>query len=136
MIPCLPAGRLIPDTKKAMKKIYISILLLTGLLLTFSAEAQIKIGTNGANIAPASLLELESANQGLLLPRMANTTAIDALNPPIGMMIYITTEPSGVYIKKASGWEYLTGFLSGSAFFNSITVTGAVTAGSFSGPLN
>lgn len=118
-----------------MKKIYLSILLLTGLFLTFSAEAQIKIGTNGANIAPASLLELESANQGLLLPRMANTTAIDALNPPIGMLVYITTEPSGLYVRKTTGWEYLTGFLSGNAFFNSVTVSGAVTATNFSGPL-
>src|SRR5690606_11652953 len=86
-------------------------------------------------ISPASLLELESVNQGLLIPRMPNTTAIDALNPPNGMLIYITTEPSGLYIKKATGWEYLTGLLGGNGFFNSLTVSGAVTAGSFSGPL-
>ncbi len=121
-----------------MKKTYQSFLTLLGLIIIFSAgtaQAQLKIGTNGANIAPASLLELESANQGLLIPRMANTVAIDALNPPEGMLIYITTAPSGLYVRKATAWEYLTGFLSGNAFFNSVTVTGAVTAGSFSGPL-
>jgi hypothetical protein len=124
-----------------MHKFYSSTLwfkfLFTGILsiLISTASSQIKIGNNGTIISPASLLELESRTQGLLIPRMENTTAIDALNPPTGMMVYITTEPSGLYIKKASGWEYLSGFLGGNAVFNSIRTTGAITAGSFSGPL-
>ena len=119
-------------------KPYISGLLLTALIIAFSASstlAQIKIGTNGAIIAPASLLELESANQGFLLPRMANTIAIDALNPPNGMMIYKTTDPAGLYIRKNNQWEYITGSMNGDAVFNSVTVNGPVTALSFSGPL-
>jgi hypothetical protein len=111
--------------------------LLTGIIsvLAGSVNAQIKIGNNGTNISPASLLELESTDRGLLIPRMANTTAIDALNPPEGMLIYRTTAPAGLYVRKATQWEYLTGFASGNAFFNNVTVSGAVTAGSFSGPL-
>lgn len=122
-----------------MRNTYLSFLILTGLFLTISAghiNAQVKIGDNGTVIAPASLLELESTNRGFLLPRMANTTAIDALNPPTGMLIYITTEPSGVYVRKANGWEYLSGFLGGNGVFNSLTVSGNATAGSFTGPLN
>ncbi|MEJ7780820.1 MAG: hypothetical protein WKF68_14650 [Daejeonella sp.] len=115
------------------------ILILTGLISVFSTghvNAQVKIGTNGATIAPASLLELESANQGLLLPRMADTVAINALNPPNGMLIYLTKVPSvGLYVRKVNGWEFLTGSLGGNANFTSVTVSGAVTAGSFSGPL-
>ena len=119
-------------------KPYISGLLLAALIIAFSASstlAQIKIGTNGTIIAPASLLELESANQGFLLPRMANTVAIDALNPPNGMMIYKTTDPAGLYIRKNNQWEYITGSMNGDAMFNSVTVNGPVTALSFSGPL-
>jgi hypothetical protein len=126
-----------------MRNTYVSsfclILILTGLfsiLRTDSANAQIKIGTNGATIAPSSLLELESANQGLLLPRMADTVAINALNPPNGMLIYLTKVPAvGLYVRKVTGWEYLTGSLGGNANFTSVTVSGTVTAGSFSGSL-
>ena len=110
-------------------------LMLTGIFFLSKASAQIKIGTNGNNIQPSSLLELESANQGFLLPRMANTIAIDALNPPNGMMIFRTTDPAGLYIRKNNQWEYITGFQNGDAVFNSLTVNGPVTALSFSGPL-
>jgi hypothetical protein len=110
-------------------------LMLAGIFFLGKATAQIKIGTNGNNIQPSSLLELESANQGFLLPRMPNTIAIDALNPPNGMMIYRTTDPAGLYIRKNNQWEYITGSLNGDAVFNSLTVNGPVTALSFSGPL-
>lgn len=110
-------------------------LMLAGIFFLGEATAQIKIGTNGNNIQPSSLLELESANQGFLLPRMANTIAIDALNPPNGMMIYKTTDPAGLYIRKNNQWEYITGSMNGDANFNSVTVNGPVTAISFSGPL-
>lgn len=110
-------------------------LILAGIFLLDTATAQIKIGTNGNNIQPSSILELESANQGFLLPRMANTIAIDALNPPNGMMIYRTTDPAGLYIRKNNQWEYITGFLNGDAVFNALTVNGPVTALTFSGPL-
>jgi len=121
-------------------KSYTTGLLLAATIIIFSAGsslAQIKIGTNGTTIAPASLLELESANQGLLLPRMADTAAINALNPPNGMLIYLTKVPAvGLYVRKVTGWEYLTGSLGGNGNFNSLTVAGTVTAGNFTGPLN
>jgi uncharacterized membrane protein len=88
----------------------------TALLLAFfafHADAQVKIGTNGNIIAPASILELESTNQGLLLPRLADTAAINALNPPNGMLIYLTKAPAvGLYVRKVTGgvgfWEWLS----------------------------
>jgi hypothetical protein len=107
------------------------------MLLMNEADAQIKIGTNGSIIAPSSILELESANQGLLLPRLADTVGINALSPPNGTMIYLTKSPAiGLYVRKVTGWEYLTGSLGGNGNFNSLTVANTVTAGSFSGPLN
>ncbi len=111
-------------------------LMLAGIFLAGKATAQIKIGTNGSIIAPSSLLELESANQGLLLPRMADTVAINGLNPPSGMLIYLTKTPAvGLYVRKVTGWEYLTGSLGGNGNFTSLTVSGSITAGNFSGPL-
>lgn len=117
-------------------KLYSFALIIAFIFSAGKATAQIKIGTNGTVIAPSSLLELESANQGLLLPRMADTVAINALNPPNGMLIYLTKQPAvGLYVRKVTGWEYLTGSLGGNGNFTSLTVSGAVTAGSFSGPL-
>jgi hypothetical protein len=70
-----------------------------------SANAQIKIGLNGSKIESASLLELESTSQGLLLPRLLDTIEINELNPPDGMLVYITKTPnSGLYVRKNGAW--------------------------------
>jgi hypothetical protein len=55
---------------------------------------------------------------------MKNFTAIDALRPPIRMLVYITDEPSGIYVRKANGWEYLTGSLGSNGNFISLRVSG------------
>ena len=122
---------------RPIKLLSISLCLLLAAFLPISpATAQIKIGTNGATIQPSSLLELESANQGFLLPRMADTVAINALNPPNGMLIFLTKQPNvGLHVRKVQGWEYISGFNGGIANFNSLNVTGEVTGGTFRGPL-
>jgi hypothetical protein len=57
----------------------------------------------------SALLELESANQGLLLTRVSDTsnaTGIDANNPPDGMIIYFTdANHHGLYIRKDGWWH-------------------------------
>lgn len=104
--------------------------------LSNNAAAQIKIGTNGSTIAPSSILELESNNQGLLLPRLTDTVAINTLNPPNGMLIYLTKWPAvGLYVRKTTGWEFLTGSLGGNGTFNNLTVGGTLTAQNFTGNL-
>ncbi|RZK46660.1 MAG: hypothetical protein EOO94_02300 [Pedobacter sp.] len=60
----------------------------------FVANAQLKVGDNPTNIQKSSILELESSRQGLLLPRLADTAAINALTPPDGMIIYLNTDKS------------------------------------------
>jgi hypothetical protein len=101
-----------------------------------TASAQIKIGTNGSTIAPSSILELESNNQGLLLPRLTDTISINTLNPPNGMIIYLTKWPAvGLYVRKTTGWEFLTGSLGGNGSFNNLTVGGTLIAQNFSGNL-
>ena len=65
-----------------MKKLF----LFTLLLFAFAVTAQVKIGNNPTTLGTSSLLELESTNKGLVLPRVANTAAITA--PVNGMIIY------------------------------------------------
>lgn len=72
------------------------VLLLLFFFLTFSilTNAQLKIGDNPTSIQKSSILELQSTRQGLLLPRLADTAAINALTPPDGMIIYLNADNS------------------------------------------
>jgi hypothetical protein len=104
-------------------------LMLTGICFLGKATAQIKIGTNGTIIAPASLLELESNNQGLLLPRLTDTLQINALIPPDGMLVYITKNPnSGLYIRKGGAWVPLQLPATNANLTGVVTSLGNVTA--------
>jgi hypothetical protein len=65
------------------------------ILITFSSiqvTAQVKIGDNTTEISSFSLLELESVNKGLLLPRMNTEQRDQAFNQgtPEGMVIFNT----------------------------------------------
>lgn len=75
-----------------------------------TVQAQVKIGTNPDQVQRSSLLELESQTKGLLLPRLQDTTAINALNPSDGMLIYLEKAPkNGLYVRRNSAWNFLSG---------------------------
>ena len=65
-----------------MRRITLLLLLLMG----FQVFSQVKIGTNPNTIGQSSLLELESASLGLLVPRVINTGTV--LTPANGMVVY------------------------------------------------
>ncbi|MBK5272619.1 MAG: hypothetical protein JJE22_16575 [Bacteroidia bacterium] len=77
-------------------------LLLAGIL----AQAQLKIGDNPTSIQKSSILELESSRQGLLLPRLTDTAAINLLTPPDGMIIYLTADNS-LRVRSNGAWQKL-----------------------------
>ena len=84
-----------------------SLLLLVALMGTgMMATAQLKIGDNPTSIQKSSILELESTRQGLLLPRLSDTTAINSLTPPNGMIIYLTADNS-LRIRSNGAWKKL-----------------------------
>ena len=80
------------------------ILSLFALLTATLAKAQLKIGDNPTNIQKSSVLELESTRQGLLLPRLADTAAINALTPPDGMIIYLSSDNS-LRLRSNGSWK-------------------------------
>jgi len=84
----------------AKRFLLIASLVLTGML----AQAQLKIGDNPTSIQKSSILELESNRQGLLLPRLADTTAINLLTPPDGMIIYLTSDNS-LRVRSNGAWK-------------------------------
>jgi hypothetical protein len=86
-----------------------------------SAHAQVKVGDNPENINAGSVLEVESSNKGLLLPRvaLAKTTTWSLSGTPVaGMQVYnsnaqiitgATSYPTaeggvGVYYWDGTGW--------------------------------
>lgn len=81
-------------------------LLFIALLLssTIFVNAQLKVGDNPTSIQKSSILELESTRQGLLLPRLADTTAINALTPPDGMIIYLNADNS-LRLRSNGSWK-------------------------------
>ncbi|SHK82237.1 hypothetical protein SAMN05444266_101258 [Chitinophaga jiangningensis] len=84
-------------------------------LLASQANAQLKIGANPTKIKKSAILELESDRQGLLLPRLADTTQInqlfggdDTAGDLEGMMIYLTKSGAeGLYVRQHGGWHKL-----------------------------
>jgi len=75
------------------------------------SKGQLKLGNNPTQIEKSAILELESANQGLLLTRVSDTsdaTGIDKNNPPDGMIIYYTDANNhGLFIRKDGWWHEL-----------------------------
>lgn len=79
-----------------MKKQFLlsSLLLIALFFSTQHNYGQVKIGDNVEQISPYALLELESSEKGLILPRMttaARDLAFDQATPA-GMVIFNTDE--------------------------------------------
>jgi hypothetical protein len=111
---------------KKMKKIFsLRILTLAALaFLGYAANAQVKIGANPTTLNPGAILEMESANRGLLLPRLEltsttasgmGTTTTGIKIAVAGMEVYNTratitgtaTYPAsgaGIYVFDGTGW--------------------------------
>lgn len=75
------------------------------------ANTQVKIGDNATNVNPNSLLELESTNKGLLIPRLELTALSNAtpLTSHInGMVVFNTSTQNdvvpGFYYNDGSKW--------------------------------
>ena len=100
------------------------LLAIAALGMSFSSFAQVKIGDNPTTINPGSVLELESTNKGLLMPRISltNTTTWGLLGTPAaGMHVYNTNtgitstntayptlaDKTGEYYWDGTGWVAL-----------------------------
>ncbi|HEY1199859.1 MAG TPA: hypothetical protein VGE79_02710 [Niastella sp.] len=79
------------------------------LLVLFTREGmsqQMRLGNNPWGNTKSAVLELQSANQGLLFSRLADTALINALNPPDGMVVFFS--PTKTLLVRANGaWQSL-----------------------------
>ncbi len=89
-------------------------ILLCALLLTTVVQAQVKVGDNPTTINPSAVLEIESTNKGLLLPRvtLSSTTNFVPLATHVeGMVVYNTATAGdvtpGYYYNDGTQWVRL-----------------------------
>lgn len=90
-----------PYSTSTSRKIAMAIALLG---VSLVSKAQLKVGDNPTSIHKSSILELESTRQGLLLPRLADTTQINGLTPPDGMIIYLNSDKS-LRLRSNGSWK-------------------------------
>lgn len=93
------------------------------LFFLFSASltfAQVKIGDNATIVDPNAVLEMESSNKGMLLPRMTATQRDAISNPTNSMLIYnITEDCINIYNATETKWKSICGVeANGSAKFD------------------
>lgn len=98
-------------TKIGRKALVMSFFLL---LIGTATMAQLKIGNNPTTISKSSILELESLRQGLLLPRLPDTVAINALNPPDGMIVFLIPDKS-LRLRSNGSWKKIADMAAASA---------------------
>ena len=87
-------------------KIYAGIILLM-VLTKPGLTQQLRLGNNPYTVEKSAVLELVSNNQGLLLPRITDTSLINTLNPPDGMMIFFTPAKK-LFLRTNGSWIGLT----------------------------
>ncbi len=85
------------------------ILLFSTFLLSFSAMAQnVAISNDGSEPAPSAMLDVISADKGILIPRVA--FANRPVNPATGLLIYQTDNGSGFYYFREGKWIKMADF--------------------------
>ena len=68
----------------------------------FDNGTSVGIGTTSPDAS--AILDLSATTKGFLPPRMTETERLAIVSPTIGLMVYQTDEPDGVYVYKAAGW--------------------------------
>lgn len=99
--------------KNKIKHITAAIALTLGLINMANAQVTIqKIGANPTTIAPSAVLDIESANKGVLFPRVNLTSTTDAVtiaSPAEGLTIYNTATAGTAPNNVSPGYYYWNG---------------------------
>lgn len=85
-----------------MKKL---ILLTTTFLNLFWLNAQVGIGTNTPD--NSAMLEIESTEKGVLIPRMLETDRLAIVTPSDALLVYQTDQDEGFYFYDGTAWQKL-----------------------------
>jgi hypothetical protein len=103
-----------------LKKIITVVLVI---FTTIVSKAQVGIGTSSPD--PKAVLDLSSANKGLLVPRMAASQRTGISSPPTGLLVYQTDGASGFYYYTGSSWKQISNVTSTAATITSLDYANA-----------
>lgn len=84
-------------------------LLIFGLILFNPAvmKAQTAINTDGSLPDNSAMLDIKSVTSGMLIPRMTASQRSLILNPAVGLSVYQTDAPIGIYYYNGTDWVRL-----------------------------
>ena len=92
--------------------------------------AQVGIGTKTPN--NSSMLDIESTDKGILIPRMTEAQKISVSSPATGLLIYQIDKEAGFYFYDGSIWlrlvENISPNFTGTITSGSISATGTISA--------
>src|SRR5581483_4922303 len=87
-------------------KKWLAVTVLFVLFTKAGLSQQLKLGSNPNTVQKSAVLELQSTNQGLLFSRIADTSFINSLNPPDGMVIYFSPVKQ-LMLRTNGSWQLL-----------------------------
>ncbi|MEM6264572.1 MAG: tail fiber domain-containing protein [Bacteroidota bacterium] len=90
-----------------MKRILITCMCLIALAPLFAQTDGISINSTGTDPDPSAMLDIQSADKGLLIPRMDSSSRVAITNPAEGLMVYDSTTQSFWYYRQ--DWEEIEG---------------------------
>ena len=90
------------------RKIYamLTVGLLCGSASVFAQKENVGIGTTTPDAS--AVLDIQSSNKGLLIPRMTSDQMRTINSPAAGLMVYQTGEKAGFYFYNGKDWKPLT----------------------------
>ncbi|CAN1556399.1 hypothetical protein MCERE19_02404 [Spirosomataceae bacterium] len=90
------------------RKIYaiLTVGLLLGSASVFAQKDNVGIGTTSPDAS--AVLDIQSSNKGLLIPRMSSEQMRTINSPAAGLMVYQTGEKAGFYFYNGKDWKPLT----------------------------
>lgn len=92
-----------------MKNLYVKALIGVFVLTGYTLQAQDQnVGIGTMRPDQSAVLDIQSVNKGLLIPRMSLEERNNIKNPANGLLIFQTDEKSGFYFYEATNWKPLT----------------------------
>jgi len=89
-----------------MKRIIVTVLVIISVLSVFSQGVVISESTSATPDASA-ILDVQSTDKGILIPRMSLLQRLDILTPAEGLMIYQINDVKGFYYYISGEWHHL-----------------------------
>ncbi len=90
-----------------MKKL--SLFVVITLMMVSGTMGQVAISTDGSAPDGSAMLDVKSAEKGLLIPRMLAVQRSAITTPATGLMVYQTDGAAGFYYYNGTAWQWLGG---------------------------